>query len=206
MANEIWAAIIQAVPVIGAAGIGWYGLNTWRRQLREGRQIKHAEKARSATDEMFAAIRTARLPGFSISEEDFKDRTRSADAIAAIRDMLLKDARDAWRRFQDYYVLARLYADPVKQTRHLDVAREVERCISRLEHSARAMRVYEPGSDEFVREWRALRGSLTSEPDEIEILLRVTETAWKAELESIVQLRPSRRHRWARLKAAWHRG
>ena len=44
-ANEIWAAIIQGLPVAGAAWVGWQGLSTWQTQLRVGRQVEHAEQA-----------------------------------------------------------------------------------------------------------------------------------------------------------------
>jgi hypothetical protein len=52
MANEITAAIIQAVPVALAAIAGFYSLRSWKRQLREGRQVEHVEKALAAASEI----------------------------------------------------------------------------------------------------------------------------------------------------------
>ena len=61
VANEIWAALIQAAPVVAVAAVGWRGLNTWQTQLRVGRQVEHAERALAAAAMMFGDIRVARV-------------------------------------------------------------------------------------------------------------------------------------------------
>ena len=207
MANEIWAAIIQAAPVVGAVLVGWRGLSIWRKQLREGRQIEHAEKAHAATEEMFDAIRSARLPGFSMSPEEFNDPAERRDAVNEIRTILLENARAAWRRFQDHYALTRLYIDPAKAGQP-NVAREVGNCITNLEGYAILMRFYEPDDAGYVKAWHDFRGLLTQEPDDIEKRLSKAEKAWQAELQSIILLAkaPSSASRLARLKDALRGG
>jgi hypothetical protein len=70
MDNVIWAAPIQAAPIACAAVAGFEGLTTWRKQLREGRRVKHAEKALAAAGWMSAAIRAARSAHSQISEAE----------------------------------------------------------------------------------------------------------------------------------------
>jgi hypothetical protein len=117
MADEIGAAIIQAIPLGVAAWAGWRGLNTWRTQIREGRQVKHAERALAEAVVMFGAIRTARRPWFQ----------HSGEGLRMTRDRL-NHAWDAQKRFQRHYTRAGLY----RERPSFDVAADVEKCIAGL--------------------------------------------------------------------------
>jgi hypothetical protein len=157
------------------------------------------------TQEMFDAVRSARLPGSSMLPEEFNDPVKRGNAVNEIRRILLDNARDAWRRFQDHYALARLYIDPSK-AHQPNVANEVYGCIRSLEGFALSMRFSEQGGDDFEKAWHAFRGSLTQEPDDIEKRLLEPEKAWQAELQSIILLakaKESAAATLARLRAAW---
>ena len=147
MANEICAAIIQAVPITVAAVVGWRGLSTWQTQLREGRQVEHAEKALAAADPMFRAIRFARSRWSNLSEED-DDADDPTKRKAALRQMATERLRQAWSayvHFEERYALAGLYSD--KTRRQLDVAAEIGRCLSDLDQHAKWMWLYEDAGE-----------------------------------------------------------
>jgi hypothetical protein len=60
----------------------------------------------------------------------------------------------------------------------LDVAHEIENCIANLEEQATWMQFYDKGSEEYVKAWKAFRGSLSpSDPDCLERRLRKAEQA-----------------------------
>jgi hypothetical protein len=201
MDNVIWAAAIQAAPIACAAVAGFVGLTTWRKQLREGRQVKHAEKALAAAGRMFAAIRAARSAHSQISESESADRTKQALALRRITEERLNHAWNAWWRFQERYALARLFADPAKQ--QLDVADEVADCIQTLQYHAKMMWLYDDDDRELrVKERAAFYGNLLQpEPDDIEERLRKAEKALRSELGPI--LLPT--HRWGRFLGTFGR-
>jgi hypothetical protein len=205
--KEIWAALIQALPVICAAYVGYRSLNTWQKQLREDRHVEHVEKALAAASEMFPAIRAARSPRSQISEEDYADDKRRILASQRIRVDRLTRAWDAWRRFQDHYGLARLFTDPAKP--QLDVGSEVADCIYALQgHLDLVFYWYDQWFDfkedtaahrEAMRELAAFYGkpfpdrSFAGQPaslDSIEERLRIAENALQAELRPILLLKP----------------
>src|ERR1700733_7688360 len=102
MANEIWAAFIQAIPIAGAALVGWRGLSTWRTQLREGRQVEHAEQALAAAGPKGRTPRGARSWWSQLSEEDAAaDPTKQSAAIRQLTRERLGHAWSAFVRFEE---------------------------------------------------------------------------------------------------------
>jgi hypothetical protein len=208
MANEIWAAIIQAVPILAAAGVGWRGLSTWRTQLREGRQVEHAEQALAAADPMFRTIRFARSRWSQLSDEDAADPKKQEAAIRRMAEENLRRAWSAFLHFEERYALAGLYSD--RTERQLDVAAEIGRCLSALDTHAKSMWLFEDVGDkeQSVKAWTAFYGYANplqqAAPDDIEERLLKADQALRAELGPIL-LPKARRSgsRWARLRAAW---
>lgn len=188
MEKEIWAAIIQAVPVVGAAVVGFSGLNTWRKQLREGRQVKHAEKALAAAGQMFPSIRAARSPLSQFSEEEYDNHSKLYAAKRRIAAERLNLAWGAWQKFQEHYALAGLFTDPHKS--RLDIAHEVSDCIFILQDHAETILELEEEDNEAARQdlikaRKALYGR-PLESDPIEKRLCEAEAALQAELRPIL--------------------
>jgi hypothetical protein len=191
MANEIGAAVIQAGAILIT---GVYGLTSWRMQLREARQVEHAEKALAAAAPMFSAIREARSPLHSMTREEAANRTTTIQARQRITVDRLHHAWAAWLRFQGTYALARLFADPTKP--QLDVAKEVVNSIRDLEGHVMMMMEYEEDTDaappeELVEARRAFYASRPKPDDPIEAQLIKAEKALETELRSILVLEPS---------------
>ena len=190
MANEIWAAIIQAVPILAAAGVGWRGLSTWRTQLREGRQVEHAEQALAAAVPMFRTIRFARSRWSQLPEEDAVDPTIRDAALRQMTRERLGHAWSAYVHFEERYALAGLYSD--RTERQLDVAAEIGRCLSALEWHAKSMWLFEDVGDkeQSVKARTAFYGYANplqqAAPDDIEERLLKAEQALQAELGPIL--------------------
>lgn len=228
MAYEIVAAAIQAIPVAGAALVGWRGLSTWRTQLREGRRIEHAEKALATAAPMFGAIRVARSQFATLPATDAADPAELRAALRRDIEERLNRAWGAFENFQERYVLAGLYDHKAK--RQMDVAGEVGACLLDLSRHARMMLVYEDiGERELTaKERAAFYGStnpLSTQDDSIEDRLKRAEQALQDELRPILtpkargghlshhiltayelgKAEATRRGQslWARLRAVW---
>src|SRR5579872_5040586 len=181
MANEIWAAIIQAIPIAGAALVGWRGLSTWRTQLREGRQVELSERALAAAAQMFLAIRAVRSRRTTLSDEEL-----AASLEAAVRrdiDERLNRAWTAFLSFQERYVLAGLYR---REARKVDVASDVGTCLYDLTEHAKMMWASQDAGERALRvkERTAFYGTPSSDP--IEDRLQAAEQALRDELRPIL--------------------
>jgi hypothetical protein len=189
--KEIWAALIQALPVLSAAYVGYRSLNTWQKQLREGRQVEHAEKALAAEREMFLAVRAVRSSFSSFSREEAADRTKLDRARERLIVDRLNRGWEAWRRFQDHYALVGFFIDPARP--RLDVAKEVAGCISDLQDHAEMMWLLEEDGDdpasrqEAVKERKAFYG-YPRETDPLEKRLSQAEKEVQAQLRAILLL------------------
>jgi hypothetical protein len=211
MEKEIWAAIIQAVPSAGAIVVAFLGLNTWRRQLREGRLVEHAERALATAHPMFHAIRAARsnfsLPtdwqaGFDPSVKGVPDHQRIL--------IWLERARDAWQNFQPHYRTARLFTKPQQHNvadEEFDVADAIGNCIFDLQvhayiiwtcnnnpvaytaesispEKATADKLKKSESIFYDKSWMSTRDNPT--PDPIEAQLRKAEEALREQFRPIL--------------------
>lgn len=190
MANEIPAAIIQAVPVAIAALVAGRGLSTWRTQLREGRQVEHAEQALATAAPMFGAIRAARSRFMSLPS----DSVVLKEAEQHETQERLNRAWNAFASFQERYVLAGLYA---QEDRQMDVAAQVGDCLSELRQHARMMWAFEAIGDRVAstKEREAFYGPAVILPfapqpdDPIEARLKRAEQALQSELRPILALK-----------------
>ena len=142
--------------------MGLFGLNTWRKWLREGRQVAHAEQALAAGEAMFIAIRDMRSFLRMNARPDLKEPIARAE--------------EEWRRFQTPYALVRVFTPPAELG--LDVAKHVSVCLQWLRNSAKSVLENDPDSEEAEKARYYFF--------EIEKLLDEAETAMQAELRPIL--------------------
>lgn len=183
------AAWIQAVPVWVAAGVGIYGLTTWRRQLRGERHLEHAELALASARQTITLIRDARSR-FSPRTERFP--TPDARLYASRQNIgdRLERAWAAWRDFQSHYVLASMFAKPAKD--RMDVATELADCLRKLSIHAEVMFIYDWDKADVPNQTGAAgrhAGEFYAplEPDQIELRLRDAQRLLSEQLEPVIR-------------------
>jgi hypothetical protein len=112
--------------------VGLFGLNTWRKRLRGGRQVAHAEQALAAGEAMFIAIRDMRSFLRMNARPDLKEP--------------IARAVEEWQRFQTLYALVRVFTPSAELG--LDVAKHVSVCLQWLRNSAKSILENDPDSEE----------------------------------------------------------
>lgn len=203
----IHAAWVQAAPVWLAAGAAIYGLSTWRRQLRGQRQLEHAEKALAAGPEAFGAIRAMRNRLSSIPPEQADDRAKRRAALLSLMNNRLATAWAAWRRLNEHYALAGLYAGP--DPSRPNVSRVVADCLYDLQDHAEVFFTDWGDNDnpayrqEIAEARKGFYGVTTplGGSDPIEERLQAAEAALEAELRPILNPQSG----WAGARAYWNR-
>ena len=133
----ITAAWVQAAPIWATAIVAGLGLNTWRQQLRGERQLKHAEKALAAGQEVFVLMRAIRGHFSKYDPEDMTDESKKEAAYKKMISERFERAWTAWRKFADHYFLVRLFGTP--NSARADIAKELESCLSDLMYNAEMM-------------------------------------------------------------------